>query len=300
MKMDVFAEMVRAAVEERLGSGFHAEAREVRKNNGILRQGLLIFSEGQKVVPTIYLESFLEAYESGTPFGAVVAGVLSVYGRDVPKDSIDMEFFQSFGKVKDRICYRLVGRAGNKGLLEDLPHVEFLDLAICFYYAYDGSSIGEGSVPIYNSHVEMWETSVAELLELARENTPRLFPWECRPMDELLEELTGIKWEDGDGDMGSIFTEMPMKVLGNVKRTHGAACILYPGVLEGIAGDGKNLFIIPSSIHETILVPDTGRESRDELKRMISEVNSTQVPPEEVLSDSLYYYDARGKKIVIA
>ena len=53
-------------------------------------------------------------------------------------------------------------------------------------------------------------------------------------------------------------------------------------------------------MHETIILPDNGKGSPEAFRGMIAEVNSTQVAPEEVLSDSLYYYDAAKKEVVIA
>ena len=89
-----------------------------------------------------------------------------------------------------------------------------------------------------------------------------------------------------------------MKVLSNDKKAYGAACMLYPGVLERLAEEeGSSLYIMPSSVHETILLADNGRLEPDELKKMISEVNRTQVAPEDVLSDNLYYYDFKDKRV---
>ena len=110
MDMETFAGEICAAVEKNLGREFRAEVREVRKNNGVLLHGLLVSSEGQAVVPTIYLERFLEAYESGAAFEEVVCRVLSVYGEANTKGCIDMGFFRSFEDVRDRICYRLIDR----------------------------------------------------------------------------------------------------------------------------------------------------------------------------------------------
>ena len=92
--------------------------------------------------------------------------------------------------------------------------------------------------------------------------------------------------------------EMPMKVLSNRQRMNGAVCLIYPDVLERLAEEcGKDLYILPSSVHETILLADSGKERPRELKSMIVQVNRTQVAPEEVLTDSLYRYD-RGKRRV--
>lgn len=305
MKMDDFAAKVCAAVGKNLGEGVHTEVREVRKNNGILLHGLLILSEGRTVVPTIYLEYFLEAYESGTSFEEIVGRLLSIYQRDIPRNNVDMDFFRHFEAVKNRICYRLIGRQGNKALLEEIPHVNFLDMAICFYYAYHDEEIGNGNILIYNSHIEMWKTCTEELFKIAQRNTPKLFPWECNGIGEIMAEVVQQNGDNGacvpEDDMISACQEVPMKVLSNRQRVHGAACIFYPGVLEGIAAkEGVNLYIIPSSVHETIILPDNGEGSPEAFKKMIAEVNSTQVAPEEVLSDSLYYYDSVKKEIVIA
>lgn len=304
MNMEVFAAKVCAAVEEKLGGEVHTEVKKVRKNNGVLLHGLLVSSEGQTVVPTIYLEPFLEACESGTPFEKVVCSLLSVYREGTPQDGIDMSFFKSYREVKDRICYRLIGRKGNEALLDEMPHVGFLDMAICFYYAYQGETLGEGSILIHNSHMEMWKVSAADLLAAARENTPRIFPWECSGMADILNGLVGTDKDSGGlgtGDgMEEFSREVPMKILSNKKKLYGAVCILYPGVLGKIAGEGKSLYIIPSSVHETILLPYDGEESAAVLKKMIYEVNRTQVAPEDVLSDSLYYYDSARKEVVLA
>lgn len=299
IKMEDFAEKICAAVVEKLGEGYHTEVREVKKNNGILLHGLLIMKEGETVAPSIYLEDFLEAYVLGTPFGDIVRWLLSVYEKSRVEGSVDMGFFRTYGKVEEGIFYGLVGKEGNEKMLEEVPHVDFLDLAICFYYACRNEELGDGSILIHNSHMEMWGVGTGDLYRAAQANTPKIFPWECRGMDEVLGdavELFGGDIPVQEDDMG----EVQMKILSNRKRSRGASSILYPGVLEGIAAvDGHSLFILPSSIHEVVLLPDNGKASPDELKKMIFEINRTQVAPEDVLSDSLYYYDAGKKEIII-
>lgn len=92
-----------------------------------------------------------------------------------------------------------------------------------------------------------------------------------------------------------------MKILSNARRVHGAACVLYPGVLERLAWkEGRDLYVIPSSVHEMILLPDIGAQQPMELKEIIREVNRTQVDPAEVLSDSLYRYSRAEGRLSIA
>lgn len=293
MNINEFAQKVCKAVGEELGAKYNVELKEVRKNNGVLLHGLLISSGEGNVVPTIYLEHFFRVYEEGMTFGEVIRRLLEVHGQDVPARSVDMDFFRSYEKVRDRICYRLIGMAGNEELLKDIPFVEFLDMAICFFYAYKGESLGEGSILIHNSHMEMWGCNVTDLMELAQQNTPELFPWQCCTMEEVLREVADKNLHDE-----LLAKEVSMNVLSNRQRMSGAVCLIYQGVMEQLAEEYQSdLYILPSSIHEVILLADSGKEHPRDLKSMIVQVNRTQVAPEEVLSDSLYRYD-RGKKRV--
>lgn len=293
MEMKEFTAKVRSVIENRLGEGYSVEVKEVRKNNGVMLHGLTILTPGRNVAPTLYLEHFWRAYREGMTFGTVIDRLMEIYGRDVPPENVDMEFFKDFEKVRDRICYRLVGNAGNREFLKNVPHVEFLDLAVCFFYAYKGEVLGEGSIPVCNSHMQMWGTGVAELMKLAEHNTARLFPWQCSTMEEVLRELLGDKSREilADG-------EIPMKILSNSKRIQGAVCMIYRGVLEKMAEElGDSLYILPSSVHEVILLAQHSVAPPEELKDMIVQVNRTHVAPEEVLSDSLYRYDRFQKRV---
>lgn len=302
MKIKEFAQKVQDAVKDALGEGYQVSLQEVAKNNNVILQGLVILAGNQNLSPTIYLNSFWEAYEEGAPLSAVVGRILEIYREDAPKTSIDMEFFKDFDSVKDRICYRLIHREKNSGLLAGIPHIEFLDMAVCFHYAYKGDELGNGTILVHNNHMDMWGTSTAGLLALAQENSPRLFPWECRSMEDILCELMKKGQQDAAGDAAweEQEGEAHMQVLSNKTHTYGAACILYPGLLERLAKNtGGSLYILPSSVHEVILLADDGKENEGLLKEMIADVNSTQVAPEEVLSDSLYYYDHIHKNVKI-
>lgn len=306
MEMTVFARKMQKAMTEVLGEDYEVKLQEVQKNNGVLLQGILILTKQQNVSPTIYLEPFWEAYEGGVTMAELVRKILQIYREDAPKTSVDMSFFRDFDRVKDRICYRLIHAQKNAALLEKIPHIPFLDLCLCFYYAYDGNELGSGSILIYNTHVNMWQSSTEELMRLARCNTPRLFPWEQSSMEEVVKEV--MKEQEckagekrlGEEEKQQFLVEVSMKILSNRQKIHGAVCILYPNLLEEIAcKEGCNLFILPSSVHEVILLPDHGREDRKQLRAMIAEVNATQLEPEEVLSDSLYYYDQKEKCVKI-
>ena len=90
-------------------------------------------------------------------------------------------------------------------------------------------------------------------------------------------------------------------VLTNTAKINGATAILYPNLLQEIGeATQSNFFILPSSIHEVILMKDNGDMNAEELQRMVMEINRTQVAPEEVLSDEVYSYDYRQQKLTMA
>ena len=305
--MDIrsFAEMVSRAVSEELGSGCQVKLQEVIKNNGVILQGLVILAKGQNISPTIYLNSFLDAYEAGTPLVGIVTRILEIYQEDLPESDINMDFFREFEEVRPRICYKIINHGRNRGLLERIPHIDFLDLSICFFYAYQNETLGFGSILIYNSQMEMWNCSTETLLKLAQENTRRLFPWKAHDMGALLRQLAecetlgrGKLPEEGEEEPDE---ECPMRVLTNTRRLHGATCMIYPGLLGALAGEvDENLYILPSSIHEVILVPESAVDDPEVFKDMVREVNATQVEPEEILSDNLYFYKRLENRVEIA
>lgn len=255
MEMKEFAEQIKELVKEKLGDQYRVELHEVRKNNNVKRTGVVIYRENQNVSPTIYLDSFFEVYENGTEPDTIAESVLHMYESGLPEQEIDMSFFQDYQQVRERICYRLIHYERNREFLENVPYIPYLDLAIVFFYAYEGEQIGKGTIAICNSHLKMWNVGVSQVYEAAKENTPRLYPPEILPMTDVLTQIMQNKDEideDFPDTTEEDFSKMiPMQILSNTERFLGAACILYPEILQQTADEkGEGFFILPSSIHE--------------------------------------------------
>lgn len=297
MNLKNFIQEITARVQAVVGEEAGVYVQEVRKNNNVLMHGLTILRKGGNVSPTIYLDSFYEMLKEGVDMEEIVSKILTVYVRGLPRGRVDMEFFRDFEKVKDRIVYRLVNREKNRELLEEIPHVDFLDLAICFYYSYEHPELGDGMILIRNTHMAMWGTSHRELMHLAERNTPRLLPSQLSSMEN---SLRGILDEEQLAELREMQQETGkyLYVLSNTRHIQGAAVILYPGILAEAARHlGGSFYILPSSIHEVILLPDDGRSSGKELHEMIAEINRSQLQEEEVLSDYAYRYEAAAGKV---
>ena len=295
MIFTAFINEIRDRVQKRLGDSAEVKIRSVLKNNGVRFWGLIITQQEMNISPTIYLENFYEAYVRGISLDVIAESIVDSY-QNVPQEmNVSMEFFRDFEKVKGRVAYRLVNLEKNKEFLADVPFIPHLDLAICFYYAFGDMKLGEGAILIQQNHMEMWNTDVKELFALAQENTAKLYPIEIMRMRTMMEQLLDGEELEGLEDL----EPSTMYVLTNKKKIQGAAVILYPELLDNIARRlGVGFYIIPSSVHEVIVVPFHKEISVESMKGMIQEVNSTQVEPEDVLSDSLYAYDMKDKRII--
>ena len=217
-------------------------------------------------------------------------------------DRIDFALmFKNLEVAKTRIIYKLINKERNKELLEKVPHVEYLDLAIVFYYLFPSDNEDEfKGFMLNNEHMLMLDLSVTDLMNAASVNTQRILGLKFQGIFSTIAEITGAEdmYDAAAIEDGFI----PLQVLSNQLGTYGASAILYKDVIKDIAERMKsNLFIIPCSIHEVLIY----REMKncqigiDDLKEMISMVNQNEVPEEDILSDSLYYYSLENNAICI-
>lgn len=303
MEFTSFTAIVREEVERRTGENYRVRINDVRKNNGVVLSGLTVTQDDSNISPTIYLNSYYEEYENGrATLKNVVNDVLDTYNRNRVNRSVDMRYFLNYECVKGSIVYKLVNAEKNRELLEDVPHVPFLDLAVVFQCLVAKECMGTATILVHNVHLKLWDVSVQELYKAAKENTQKLQKYEIKSMKEVICEIMRAENPgefDADECMAELEGSVPLYVLSNKSRVEGAACILYPGLIRHFADAvGSSLYIIPSSIHEVLLLPAGDADEGGEIKNMIREINDSQVREEEVLSYSLYFYDMEKGKIV--
>lgn len=294
-------ELFKEALITELSNHFPPDAQiaihRLPRNNQACLEGLTIMEAGSNVAPAIHLAEHYSHLSEGRSFLQVFQDILDVYERLRPQAELNVTLLESRASQKSRIAYKLVHYERNRQLLATVPHIPYLDLAIIFYSLLNTDPSGSATVLIQNSHLKRWELSPEQLYELAQENTPILLPPRIDNLMSLLQDIPGehmleLPMDDPDGE-GS-----PLYLLTNQSGLQGAACILYPGILQGFARQkGHDLYIIPSSIHETLLLPVSASLTADELNEMIRDTNRTQLAPEEILSDHAYYYSLEENKV---
>lgn len=321
-----FLSAMKEAVMDIMGEEFTVNINHVIKNNSIELDGLTIFNEELKLTPNIYLNAYYEKYLEGEEIEDLANEVVGIYEDSMEEGEREV-FCMPFelDEMKPFIIFRLINKDKNSKLLQQVPYVPYLDLAITFHCLVKDNEEGIGTIRITNEHLEKWNINIEELKQFALINTPKLFPSKVRNMNEVIKdifkkemlEMSSPIWkEDSDKEMDSdenredtaeqsaeemlesMFDGMDkhkseeMYVLTNTKGINGASCLLYPEVLKQVAEMlNANFYILPSSIHEVILVVDNGSMNKSSLNEMVYEVNRTQVAEDEVLSDQVYYYD---------
>lgn len=289
MEYQQFVETVEKKVRENMGTNTRVSSRTVNKNNGTKRCGILIEDDSTNIAPTIYLEEYYQQFLGGKEIDKIALEVVRLFEELKEERPWDEEKLGEYDKIKEKVIYRLIGREANEELLREVPYVPYLDLAIIFCVLLEAGDYGMATMMIRNRHLKLWHVTKEDIYHQARFNTWHELPGEFLTMSDLIAELTGIREK---------YPEERMYVLTNRIRNYGASVILYPDRLAGISLCLKeNFYVIPSSVHEMIIVPESVAPGRRMLTEMLREVNETQVPDEEILSDHVYYYDRKERRL---
>ena len=309
MVYETFLETVKQSLKERLGPEFTLMLQPITKNNGLILHGLCIGKAGERAAPTIYLNHFYESYQNGRPFNALLDDIMALYQSSPLPGNLPIEEFLSPDQIKEKIIFRLINEPANRELLKEVPHISYpeLDLSIVFYLSFQKEEDSLLTALIYHRHQKTWNWSTEELYLAAKSNTPRLFPARIRPLPEAIKDIVKRSSENeiNEDSLEELFDTAPMSppmyVLSNSSGISGAGCLLYEGILKDFAScSGSDLIILPSSIHEVLIIPHNQDISLDELAETVLTINQEEVLEEDRLSNHIYFYSKSNGKLTIA
>lgn len=275
------------AILERRPEGCRVEFADRRCNNGIAQPVARFRMEGRAMSPAVALSGLFEKYLRGSSVEELAEAVVRTAMEGLPDQDPDPGFLADFKKVRKRLGMRLVNAGRNRDILETIPWIPLEDLAVTFYVLMPGPASGGGMVQVRDREAENWQVSAGDLYREALKNCPVILPPVCRKLSDFL----GYQLEE---------EEDAMRMLTNERQWYGAAAMLYPGFLASEAGRlGDDLYILPSSVHEVMLLPASD-EDPAALAGIVSLANRSDVAEEEFLSDSVYLYRRKEDRIVRA
>ncbi|MDO4621580.1 MAG: DUF5688 family protein [Eubacteriales bacterium] len=283
--MDAFGNELVNELEKVLGDGFSVHLEKVRKNNDVLLDAIAVRQEKSALTTLLYPRESYKEYARGASITDLAEQMAEQYRKAAAEAEIPEDFLEEYDKVKSRIFCKLVNYKMNKELLKHVPHKRIWeDLCLIGYYEMEPGCLGNATVRIDRRLVEKWGITEAEFLDHAMENT-------MRERGPVFRSLRSVLREYDLGVPESEDEEEELYMLTTKDRNLGTVCILYPGIREQIAEMlHADLLLLPSSIHEWLILADKGGYSEEDINQMIREINHSQVIPEEILSDHVYRY----------
>ena len=279
-------------------SGAQLVAVPVEKVNSVVLDGISLKGKDKNISPVIYLNDMYEEYQKCGDFEKTLrtacASIERVYEQ---MSAIDMDGILKH--ADEKIIFQLINTEQNKALLGQMPHRHMQDLSVVYKIIVSADEHGIRSIKVTNELAKKLGMSEADLFMAALENTKRIFPPTVHSMNDVVKEILARNGMS-DIEMPEIPPEQMMWVVSNEIGVNGAASMLYMDILGDLAKkSGNDLYILPSSIHEVIAVSaDMG--SPQEFAQMVAAVNATEVPPNERLSDQVYYYEKDTQSLSLA
>ncbi len=297
MKYKEFVEKVTMGVKERLGVAYQVDFLTIKKNNGILADAICAGRKEEQMRVNVYVEKFYQDYLEHRDLKKSVSEITSyIKEQHIPKEQgEDMkQMISNWNVVKRYVHPALLSKSKNQELLQNMPSRPFLDLAIVYMIHMPQEGM-HGVIKINRGMIKLWKIGEEELHQTAMENQKEE-GYEIKSLAEIVDSM-GIALEEREAeDLGVC----PMYVLSNQDNFYGAAGILDDSLLAGFTEKvQKNLYLLPASLHEFIIVLDEGKTNVEELNEMVKEINESVVGTQEVLEDHVYYFDRDERKMKI-
>ena len=296
MELKEFAAIVCEGIQKEMGDGYRIFVTPHAKDASSKRTGIVFDGRQGDIVPAVFIDDlFVDYREKGKDVPRIVKEVIKRYEKSMETVTDIHRLDLDWDSCRKRVIYLLVSRQRCRKMLRTMPYIPFLDMAITFHLLVSIDQTNIQTIKIDHELQERWDVSVEQLLKSAENNTEQLLPLELYDMEQLAARhgYASVPQEEE-------FDNTNMIVLTNCIGIYGASAVLYRGVLEMVAQEmGCDIYVIPSSVHEMILVPVENEDIYHELLAMIQEINDQFVASDEVLSDQIYVFERKERKFVI-
>lgn len=289
---DLFYKRLKEAFEPQ---GTSITKSTIDKNNETL-SCLILRRDFSGIGITIYPKDFYEMWENGALMEELMLNIKeNIMTKQIPEFDIHQLYKEGAEK---KLVSCVVGYEKNKEWLANIPHERIQDMAL--FARWEISD--EASFKITNEVLGNMRMTKEEMLAIAKEN--RKLTAFLSPMEDVLFHLMDPA-DITEKFTGSFDREMVNRtthhlyILGSSKPTNGAAVAMDPEILNAVHNCfDDDFYLLPSSIHETLVIPkSTWDHGVDALRKMVCDVNGSDVPLQDQLTDNVYEYDGRSLKM---
>ena len=300
MEYEKFKEQFVEDLKERLEAGgekFSVDLNAVQKMNQNY-EAVTVKPEDAIIGVNLNMNEIYERYDRGMSYDTLVREVAEKADRALhDRPDFNLEALQDYDQMKEKLSMEVVSAERNADLLEKVPHKDMEDMAVVYRFVLDSDSDGRGSILVTNQLMDNYGITAEQLHADALQYAPVMRPAVIQTMAETLLEMMGPEAKD----MIPVLPDDPLFVATVPDKIQGAGVLAYQDFMEQAAERvGGDFFILPSSIHEILLVRDDGTFDINHLEDMVKQVNETEVAPEDLLTDSVYHYDSKEKVFELA
>ncbi len=298
MEFESFVKEIMEMLQKRLGDGHLLVRRTADGINGTKKNSLIVIDKRRDtdIYPCIRLDDHYREFASGADMDWLLDKIAFACRKDDGMTDIDIAGFGKWDRIRDSIFGKLVNTEKNKRFLKGVPHREYLDLSIVYYARLNGGDEKNfGVIQIQKEHMGHWGVKEEDLYAKAMKNIEG--DSEFDSIGNIISRLAG----EAAGALMTESEEFPMFVLSNRYGVNGAAQICNAKAMKRVSGYfGGDFFILPSSIHEVILIPSRWCGQREkEFAEIVRDVNDGQLEPQEILSYHVYRYHGKTGEITI-
>lgn len=306
LKFNDFKEEVVRALREK----YDVRVEPVVKNNGLCLTGLIVSLSKtierengiSEVSPTLYAEYMYEEYKNGRTIDEIIEKITNVVENNSGCDSELMNtilIVRDFEKVKEFILPYVINTELNEKQLKEIPNRQFLDLSIAYRVFFNREENQTASILIRNGLMESWNITEEQLYETAMKNL--MAEEKLISIPSVSDMFTVLKALAGNNLRDLILgsdVDNKMWVVTNRCMLYGSILMLNREFMSKLyKGFGKEMIVIPSSVHELILIDETEGFEINEMNQIINEINEIQLQRDEILSNHCYRLTEKGLEI---
>lgn len=290
MEYKQFKEQFRREVQREVGAGAEVFFQKIKRNNQVRQEGMVVREKGDGISSILPVFELYGKYQESKSMRQAVTAALKML-EEKPK-ILEKSLPKTWAEARGKIHAELVYYEWNKDALENVPYQRFLNFAVVYRMEVPMLEECEAGMRVNYHLMEMWGITKEQLHKTAMENLENE-TYQIRLISKVLGELMGTVLEMPEDTTGEY-------VLSNARCRYGAVGMLRKDILQGFSERiGGNFYILPSSVHELILVPEIFPICTEYLKEMVGEVNESAVVREEWLSEDVYYYDCEKHEVKI-
>lgn len=283
---------IMAEMKKILGTDWKVEAVTVNKIGG-KKDGISCKFKDADLASVVYPSDYERLLESGKNTKKV-----GKYLAEAVKENkgISVDIQKTAEEFQKGLFVQMVNEEANRELLGKAVHESWEDMAAVARCRVQTDNGEDGSFVVTKDNMGLFEMTEGEIMERAYQNTAKQ-EFTVKSMKDMMAEFFRSEGA-ADGIPEMLFPEeTPMLyVLTNKEKVNGANVLACPEVLHGVYEKfGEPFYVLPSSIHEVLLVKESAGLKPEEMRQIVHDVNITEVKAEDLLSFEIFRHD--GKKL---